>query len=228
MTGPPSGRWQWGDLPDDALLHTIVDVRLRRGLMAVVDATNVQRKARAELLAVAKANDVLATAIVLDVPESVARQRNRTRPDRDFGDHVISRQRRDLRQSVKYLRKEGFRKVHVLKGVEEVDAAVIERERAWPDKRELTGPFDIIGEVHGCREELEELLTALGYETTRDDQGTADGARHPQGRTAVFVGDLVDRGPDTPGVLRLAMGMVRDGDALCVPGNHENQESSVA
>ncbi|MFL1379458.1 MULTISPECIES: polynucleotide kinase-phosphatase [unclassified Nocardiopsis] len=206
-----------------ALLHTIVDIRLRRGLLAVVDATNVQRKARSEILAVAKANDVLATAIVLDVPESVARQRNRTRPDRDFGDHVISRQRRDLRQSVKYLRKEGFRKVHVLKGVEEVDAAVIERERAWPDKRELTGPFDIIGDVHGCREELEELLAALGYEPTRDDQGRAVGARHPQGRTAVFVGDLVDRGPDTPGVLRLAMGMVRDGDALCVPGNHENK-----
>ncbi|MFY7065647.1 polynucleotide kinase-phosphatase [Nocardiopsis changdeensis] len=206
-----------------SLLHTVLDIRLRRGLLTVVDATNVQSKARAELLAVAKANNVLSTAIVLDVPEALAKERNRTRPDRDFGDHVIPRQRRDLRRSLKYLRKEGFRKVHVLKGVEEIDAAVIERERAWPDKRELTGPFDIIGDVHGCREELEELLTSLGYGITRDDRGRAVGARHPQGRTAVFVGDLVDRGPDTPGVLRLAMGMVRDGDALCVPGNHENK-----
>ncbi|MGW9347376.1 polynucleotide kinase-phosphatase [Nocardiopsis flavescens] len=206
-----------------ALLHTIVDVRLRRGLLAVVDATNVQQRARAELLAVAKANDVPATAIVLDVPESVARRRNRVRPDRDFGDHVIARQCRDLRQSVKRLRKEGFRKVHVLKGVAEVDAVVVERERAWPDRTELTGPFDVIGDVHGCREELEELLAELGYAFTRDDRGRAVGARHPDGRTAVFVGDLVDRGPDTPGVLRLAMGMVRDGDALCVPGNHENK-----
>ncbi len=48
-------------------------------------------------------------------------------------------------------------------------------------------------------------------------------ARHPQGRTAVFVGDLVDRGPDSPGVLRLVMGMVAAGHALCVPGNHENK-----
>ncbi|MDT0329083.1 polynucleotide kinase-phosphatase [Nocardiopsis lambiniae] len=206
-----------------SLLHTIVDIRLRRGLLAVVDATNVQPRARAELLAIAKANDVLSTAIVLDVPEALARERNRVRPDRDFGDHVIARQRRDLRQGVKRLRKEGFRKIHTLKGVEEIDAALIERERAWPDKRELTGPFDVIGDIHGCREELEELLAALGYEFTRDGLGRAVGARHPEGRTVVFVGDLVDRGPDTPGVLRLAMGMVRDGDALCVPGNHENK-----
>ena len=48
-------------------------------------------------------------------------------------------------------------------------------------------------------------------------------AEHPAGRRAVFVGDLVDRGPDSPGVLRLVMGMVAAGHALCVPGNHENK-----
>ena len=46
---------------------------------------------------------------------------------------------------------------------------------------------------------------------------------HPEGRTAVFVGDLVDRGPDSPGVLRLVMGMVAAGTAICVPGNHEQK-----
>lgn len=46
---------------------------------------------------------------------------------------------------------------------------------------------------------------------------------HPEGRTAVFVGDLVDRGPDSPGVLRRVMAMVKSGHALCVPGNHENK-----
>ncbi|QUX29952.1 polynucleotide kinase-phosphatase [Nocardiopsis akebiae] len=206
-----------------SLLHTVVDIRLRRGLLAVVDATNVQSGARRELVRIAKDNDVLSTAIVLDVPEALARERNRDRPDRDFGDHVIRRQRRDLRQSLRHLRREGFRKVHVLQGPEEIDAAVIELERAWPDRRELTGPFDVVGDVHGCREELEELLGDLGYELTRDDLGRPVGARHPRGRTAVFVGDLVDRGPDSPGVLRLVMGMVADGDALCVPGNHENK-----
>jgi polynucleotide kinase-phosphatase len=206
-----------------ALLHTILDIRLRRGLLTVVDATNVQGRAREQLVRVAKANDVLCTAVVLDVPEALAVERNRERPDRDFGDHVIRRQRRDLRQSLKRLNREGFRRVHVLRGPEEIDAAVIELEKGWTDKRELTGPFDIVGDVHGCREELEELLSGLGYGIARDERGRAVGARHPEGRTAVFVGDLVDRGPDSPGVLRLVMGMVADGDALCVSGNHENK-----
>src|SRR5262249_27623966 len=81
--------------------------------------------------------------------------------------------------------------------------------------------FDVIGDVHGCRAELETLLADLGYDVSCDGGGRPTGARHPGGRRAVFLGDLVDRGPDTPSVLRLVMGMVRDGDALCVPGNHE-------
>ncbi|RCV49900.1 polynucleotide kinase-phosphatase [Marinitenerispora sediminis] len=205
------------------LLHHIVDTRLRRGLLTVVDATNVRQQTRAPLLRIAKRHDVLSTAVVLDVPERVARDRNRARSDRDFGDHVISRQRRDLRRGLGRLDKEGFRRVHVLRGPEEIDAVSVELEKAWNDRRHLTGPFDIVGDVHGCRAELEELLAGLGYLVDRDAHGRAVGARHPQGRTAVFVGDLVDRGPDTPGVLRLVMGMVAAGTALCVPGNHENK-----
>ncbi|MFC4376985.1 metallophosphoesterase [Nocardia halotolerans] len=89
------------------------------------------------------------------------------------------------------------------------------------DRRDLTGPFDVIGDVHGCRAELETLLGELGYRLDRDERGRPVGATHPAGRTAVFVGDLVDRGPDTPGVLRLVMGMVAARTALCVAGNHE-------
>ncbi|MFD0688910.1 polynucleotide kinase-phosphatase [Actinomadura fibrosa] len=202
------------------LLHYIVAKRLRRGLLTVVDATNVQSHARQSLLRIAKEHDVLSVAIVLDVPERVAAERNATRPDRDFGAHVIPRQRRELRRGLRSLGRE-FRRAYVLTGTEEIDAATVVREKAWNDRRELTGPFDIVGDVHGCRAELEDLLRDLGYEIDRDAAGRAVGATHPGGRTAVFVGDLVDRGPDSPGVLRLVMGMVAAGDALCVSGNHE-------
>ncbi|MGI5486870.1 polynucleotide kinase-phosphatase [Microtetraspora malaysiensis] len=198
------------------LLHHIVGVRLRRGLLTVVDATNVQYEARKKLVELAKSHDVLADAIVLDVPESVAVARNAVRPDRDFGPRVVVRQSKDLRRSLARMSKDGFRRVHVLRG-DEIDQAVIAYERAWTDKTELTGPFDIIGDVHGCRSELEALLRTLGW------QVGAAGAVHPEGRTAVFVGDLVDRGPDTPGVLRLVMDMVAAGTALCVSGNHEQK-----
>ena len=207
-----------------ALLHHIVGIRLRRGLLTVVDATNVQAKAREALIKVAREHDVLPVAIVLDLPERVCADRNATRADRaDLPAHVISRQRRELRNGLRNLSREGFRKVHVLRGVEEVDDAVIAYEKSYNDKRHLTGPFDVIGDVHGCRSELETLLTTLGYALVRDDLGRPVDAAHPDGRTAVFVGDLVDRGPDTPGVLRLAMGMVEAGHALCVTGNHENK-----
>ncbi|WP_433522508.1 polynucleotide kinase-phosphatase [Nocardia pseudovaccinii] len=207
-----------------ALLHHIAGIRLRRGLRTVIDATNVQPKARQELIAVARAHDVLPVAIVLDVSDDVCFERNTQRPDRaHLARHVVSRQQRELRRGLRGLEREGFRKVYILRGVEEIESATIVDERAWNDKRELTGPFDVIGDVHGCRAELETLLGELGYELARDDAGRAVGASHPGGRTAVFVGDLVDRGPDTPGVLRLVMGMVRAGTALCVTGNHENK-----
>ncbi|GLW07727.1 polynucleotide kinase-phosphatase [Microtetraspora sp. NBRC 13810] len=204
------------------VLHYIVGTRLRRGLLTVVDATNVQQAARRALVDVARAHDVLVDAIVLDVPEQLAVERNATRPDRDFGSHVVARQRRELRRSLPRMAKEGFRRVHVLRGVGEIDAAAISYEKAWSDLRHLTGPFDLIGDVHGCRSELETLLETLGWRIERVD-GRAVGAAHPEGRTAVFVGDLVDRGPDSPGVLRLVMGMVAAGTALCVAGNHEQK-----
>jgi protein phosphatase len=89
------------------------------------------------------------------------------------------------------------------------------------DRRDLSGPFDIIGDVHGCCDELDELLALLGYRV--DWQGKAARVTPPAGRTLVFVGDLVDRGPRTPEVLRIAMSMAAQGTALCVEGNHDNK-----
>ncbi|WP_216209552.1 polynucleotide kinase-phosphatase [Amycolatopsis aidingensis] len=204
-------------------LHYVAGKRLAAGRVTVVDATNVQRASRAGLLRLAREHDVLPTAIVLDLPESVCVRRNEGRPDRDFGAQVVRRHRSDLRRSLKHLQKEGFRRVHVLRSEREVAEAEVVIEPLRNDLRERTGPFDVLGDVHGCRAELEELLGRLGYRITRDAAGRANGASHPDGRTAVFVGDLVDRGPDTPGVLRLVQGMVAAGDALVVCGNHEQK-----
>ncbi|MFH8732815.1 polynucleotide kinase-phosphatase [Streptomyces sp. NPDC017964] len=196
------------------VLHYIAGKRLAAGRLTVVDATNVQQESRKQLVDLARQYDVLPIAIVLDIPEEVCAARNAERADR-AGMHrrVISRHARELRRSLRHLEREGFRKVHILRGVEEADSAEVVREKRYNDLTHLTGPFDIIGDIHGCAFELETLLTRLGY---------ADGV-HPEGRTAVFVGDLVDRGPDSPGVLRRVMSMVKSGHALCVPGNHENK-----
>ena len=204
------------------LLHYIAGQRLKAGRLTVVDATNVQPDARRQLVAIAREHDVLPVAIVLDVPEKVCIARNAARPDRDFGAHVIRRQRDQLRRGLKGLQREGFRTVHTLHGEDEVADVSLTRTRLFNDLRHESGPFDVIGDVHGCQDELEALLAELGYTIGRDQEGRAIGAHH-DGRRAIFVGDLVDRGPDTPGVLRLVMGMVAAGDAFCVPGNHEDK-----
>ncbi|NUT50007.1 MAG: polynucleotide kinase-phosphatase [Saccharothrix sp.] len=204
-------------------LRFVAGKRLEAGRTTVVDATNVQRSDRAHLVELARVHDVLPVAIVLDLPESVCLARNASRPDRDFGPHVVRRHRAALRKSLKSLGKEGFKRVHVLRAQSEVDEAVVVPERLRNDLRHETGPFDVIGDVHGCRAELEELLVRLGYALVRDELGRPVDAVPPAGRRAVFVGDLVDRGPDTPGVLRLAMGMVEAGHAFAVCGNHEQK-----
>ncbi|NUT37547.1 MAG: polynucleotide kinase-phosphatase [Hamadaea sp.] len=201
-------------------LHHIAGKRLRLGRLTVVDATNVQPHARTALVRLAREHDVLPVAIVIDTPEPECWERTQARPDRTFGREVLRRQHRDLRRSLGSLGREGFRKIHVVRP-EQLDDLGIRYEKLFNDRRDLTGPFDVIGDVHGCFTELTTLLTTLGWELTVDDAGRPVNAVHPAGRTALFVGDLVDRGPDSPSVVRLVMGMVAAGTALCVAGNHE-------
>jgi protein phosphatase len=207
-------------------LHYVAGKRLAVGRLTVIDATNVQQDARKPLVALARKYHVLPVAIVLDIPERTCEDRNRERPDRQFGAHVLRRQRLDLKRSVKGLGREGFRHLWVLKP-EDVEGVEVTREPLWNNKKDVHGPFDIIGDVHGCGYELESLLTTLGYEAVERRDGTGLDAgpvyRHPDGRQAVFVGDLVDRGPRVLDTLRIVRNMVDAGSGWCVMGNHEQK-----
>ena len=200
------------------VLHYIARKRLAAGRLTVVDATNVQAEARKPLVALAREFHVLPVAIVLNMPEKLCHERNQNRSDRQFGPHVVRNQSQQLRRSIRGLEREGFRHVFVLSSPEEVSAVAITRQPLWNNLKHEQGPFDIVGDVHGCYEELTALLCKLGY---RIDAGSELTAVPPDGRKAVFVGDLVDRGPKTPEVLRLVMNMVQAGTAFCVPGNHD-------
>ncbi len=168
------------------------------------------------------AHDVLPVAIVFDVPERVSQDRNKNRPDRDFGPHVVRQQAQQLRRSLRGMQREGLRYVWTLSSVEEVDATTVTRHQLWTDRRSEQGPFDIIGDIHGCYDELVQLLERLGYQiAVRENGERRIVVTPPAGRRAVFLGDLIDRGPRTPDVLRLVMGMVEQKTAMCVPGNHE-------
>ncbi len=210
-----------------AVLHFVAARRLAAGRMVVVDATNVQAEARKPLVQLSRDYHAIPVAIVLNLPEKVCYDRNAGRTDRSFGPHVIHQQARQMHRSLKTLRREGFRHVFVLESVEEMDSAVIERKPLWTNRREEHGPFDVIGDVHGCCSELEALLARLGYEKSApagdgtESRNVASAWRHPAGRKAVFLGDIFDRGPRVLDTYGLVRDMVAAGTALCVPGNHD-------
>lgn len=203
------------------VLHYVVEKRLKGRRLTVVDATNVQPESRKGLIALAKKWHALAVAIVFDLPEAIAIERNAARPDRQFGAGPVRRHAQALKRSLGGMNREGIRYVHRLRSVEDVDAVEIVRTRLWTDRREETGPFDIIGDVHGCADELEMLLGKLGYVVGWTGKEVT--VTPPEGRRAIFVGDLVDRGPRSPDVLRIAKHMVEAGTGMVVVGNHDDK-----
>jgi protein phosphatase len=196
-------------------LYSLASTRLRRRKTVVIDATNVQEEARKRILELAKSYDCHAVAIVINTPESLCVERNQGRTNRNFGANVVYRQARQLRDTLRSLKRERFRNVYVLQP-ERLEACEITRVPLWTDRRTEMPPFDIIGDIHGCYDELMELLSLLGY--TLNAGGVW---AHSEGRRALFLGDLVDRGNGSVEVANLVMDMVSAGSALCVPGNHD-------
>lgn len=199
-----------------AVLHFIARKRLAAGRLTVVDATNVQPESRKPLVELAREFHVLPVAIVFDLSEKLCQERNHSRADRQFGPHVVRNQSAQLRRSLRGLEREGFRHIFKLTSSEEVAAVEITRQPLWNNLKQEHGPFDVIGDVHGCLDELSQLLAQLGYA-----KNSAGVFQPPDGRKAVFLGDLVDRGPKIPETVRMVKEMVDAGYALCVPGNHD-------
>ena len=197
------------------LLYYAANKRLNNMKLTVVDATNIQQAARKQVITLAKEQNVHAAAIVLNLPEELLQERNKARPERNFPERVIRQHCRDVKNSIKRLKQEGFRFVYVINSLDQLENTEVIRTKLWNDKKDEHGPFDVIGDIHGCCDELELLLDRLGY--ARTDSGYV----HPEGRKAAFLGDFCDRGPRNADVLRLVMDMVKSGSAIAVPGNHD-------
>jgi len=206
------------------LVREIAGRRLKHRKLAVIDATNVRAADRKTWIELARKWHALPVAIVIDPGIDVCIERNKTRPERSFGGKVVQRMVSEIRRGLGGLQREGFRQVWKLSSVDSIEAAVVARQPLWTDKRSDRGPFDIIGDVHGCADELQALLAKLGYRVAWSGDGERTVAvTPPVGRKAIFVGDLVDRGPNSPDVLRIAMSMTAAGTAYVVQGNHDRK-----
>ena len=172
------------------LLFHAADKRLSNMKLTVIDATNIQAPSRKQIIDLAKKQNVHAVAIVLNPPLDILLKRNAKRNDRSCPERVVMSHYNNLKRSIKNLKREGFRFVYVVNSEEQASKVEIVRTKLWNNKMDEHGPFDIIGDVHGCCDELELLLGKLKY--SKGENGVYV---HPEGRKAVFVGDLCDRGP---------------------------------
>ena len=197
------------------LLFYAANKRLKNMKLTVIDATNIQQHARKQVVDLAREQDTHAVAIVLNLPEELLQQRNKARAERNFPERVIRQHCREVKQSIRNLKKEGFRFVYVINSLEQLENVEIVRTKLWNDRKDDHGPFDIIGDIHGCCDELEMLLAKLGYEKKN---GVFS---HPDNRKVAFLGDFCDRGTRNADVLRLVMDMVNAGSAIAVCGNHD-------
>ncbi|WP_395094569.1 AAA family ATPase [Armatimonas sp.] len=193
-----------------ALFHQWIALRLKNRRLTVADSTALKPGARDRLIALAHAARVPVHVVAFDVPLDEAIRRDAQRVGRSVGEKVVTRHRATLEQALREFPKDTrLAGVHIL-SPEQMDEATVQTTPGA-----LTAPaFDVIGDVHGCLSELQTLLGQLGY--------SAEGT-HPTGRVPVFVGDLADRGPDSPGVLRFVCDLVARDKALFVPGNHDDK-----
>jgi protein phosphatase len=207
-------------------LHLVARLRLQRRRLTVVDAVNARAPDRRPLLAAAAEHDAAAIAIVLDLPEDLCVERDRERAGRTVGEAVVRTQLALVRRSLDVLPAEGFRAVYVLDSPEAVAAAKVVRVPLPVNRRWQRGRFDVIGDVRGRSDALLALLDRLGYAVERGPDGEPLAASHPDGRVAVFAGDVA-AGPDGPGVLRLVNAMIAAGSALCVAGDEDPADFSA-
>ncbi len=198
------------------LLYFILSEHLRRGLLTVVDSTALQPSIRTELLNIAAQHGSPTVAIVFALPPELNAQWNANR-ERRVPDEALERHRKNLELTLRRLPTEGFNSIYTLRAPEELASAHVVIGGFVPERD--TPPFDIIGDLHGCYDELAALFERLGYCWRETEQDFA----HPAGRVPVFVGDLADRGPASLPVLTLVERMVACGAALLVQGNHDNK-----
>lgn len=195
------------------LFYQLLDERLAQGELAVADSTALTRDARRRLLRLARRHELPATLVVLAASLETCLRQNARRARR-VPQRVIVHHIRQLEQLLARLGEEPFDHIYVLTDQDLSSDRAAVRRVPLPVERPETGPFDIVGDVHGCFLELAELLERLGYRR----RGAV--LAHPEGRQAVFLGDLTDRGPNSVETVLLVEAMVRAGTALYVPGNH--------
>jgi predicted kinase len=188
-----------GDAAVFEIARKIVEQRLKEKLVTVIDATNVTESERASWAQIAAENGVPSTVLFFHEPLSTLEKRDLSR-DRQVGAGVIKsfneRRTTDTKQNHAFIKANDTSSFH---------------PPTLPNDK-----VDVIGDIHGLYDDLLSFINTLGYSI--DDKNII---QHPDNRKLLFLGDWIDRGPDSVKCMRLVHDSVVYGGHFAVPGNHE-------
>lgn len=191
-------------------MNTVVSMRSRLGKLTVVDATHLQPEYRTKYIDLAAKYDLPCAAWILDVPEQTLLERDKSR-EQPRGRQRVKQQFVQFKRSLRGLRDEGFDLTYMLKETETVQ--FVRKKNVL--LAEIGAGVDVVGDIHGCYDEILELLGELGY--VPDAAGLY---RHPEGRTLISVGDVMSRGPKSLDTMRFWKKHCEAGIARMIDSNH--------
>lgn len=199
------------------LFKSWIQARLRHGLLTVADSTALRPEYRNDLAKIANEEHARVRYLFIDTPQDECLKRNEGRRDNDkVPDGVIRRQFGSLSKSRGWLRTNEY--CYTIKPGDEVEFVLTDSIST------IEAPaIDVIGDVHGCLNELVDLIEKLGYFKGGFIENEQMVYKHPEGRKLVFVGDLIDRGPEPYNVLNFVRRHVENGLAELVLSNHERK-----
>lgn len=199
------------------IFYALVEKRLKNGCPTVADSTALKPCYRQRLAAIARKYAFRTVLIFFDLPKDLCIEQDQHRRY-SVGEEVLEQQFKATQKTRLELKNEQYDQVLVFHTQEEVNRFSLRWTSSLVEIPE-EGPWDIIGDIHGCGDQLMALLAKLGY--------LADSAHHcyyhPQKRRAIFLGDIMDRGKQNLQVFETVYGMWRFRSAHYLPGNHCNK-----
>ncbi|WP_079508747.1 polynucleotide kinase-phosphatase [Mesobacillus jeotgali] len=192
------------------MMDSLIRTRCRLNKLTLVDATHLQPDDRKRYIAMARESHVPIVSIVLDVPEKVLLERDEQRAN-PRSKRRIKQQYQVFTREKRFMKKEGIRSIYFVKEVDEIELT----RRSHPLELEVGAGIDIIGDIHGCYDEMIELLEKLGYKKDNEDLYL-----HPEGRRFLSIGDVMSRGPQSLRSMIFFYRHVEKGLAYMIDSNH--------
>ncbi|GIN84967.1 polynucleotide kinase-phosphatase [Heyndrickxia sporothermodurans] len=192
-----------------SLLDSAIESRSRLNKLTFIDATHLHSDDRKKYISIAKKHHIPCIGFILDVSQDILIERDEHR-ENPRGKRRIKQQYQVFKREKRFLKNEGFAATYY---INDANAKIIRQPN--PIEIDIQNGIDLIGDIHGCFDELILLLEKMGYQ--KNEKGLYT---HPTGRKFVSVGDIMSRGPHSLETMIFFLNHVKQGFAYMIDSNH--------